>query len=214
MKYYAITMVLISAITTVASDDTGLSSSHDDIPVTGEIRDYDRTTFYQSNQRHRVTFTRNQDDDHTYGSDTDSKSTSSSKATKSAASNPYAISKNVVVSASSTTSSSSSRHNITIGDSIEFDDDSYTSNTTTTPISDMKDIMNNNIEMDSNATTVGKGAKVVLPPEHALSETWIIAIVALFVSMTISLCITTAIRRCRSKNRHHSGYQEVRNVVV
>jgi hypothetical protein len=76
-----------------------------------------------------------------------------------------------------------------------------------TSLSDMLDIEHRN---DSNGTTP---PTLGLPPEREPTETWAIAILALFSSMAISLCIVTGWRRwCTNKRR--AGYQEISNLVV
>ena len=175
-----------------------------------------------------VTVERNVDDDSTDGSTTGK--TSSHTKTKASVSSPYAIPSDISAAAASTTttaatasataekSSSNRKHhpNSTATDDVisgDHDDDASPSNGTT-PIGDMMDVLNANMDQDANETgTNGFGGKIVLPPEHEPSETWIVAMVTLFSSMAISLCITTAIRRWR-KNQRRTGYQEVNNIVV
>jgi hypothetical protein len=196
-------------------------SSHDrdhhrKVKVTVEKNvDDDSTDGYNTKT---VTSVRTVDDDNTNGS---AKSSSHSK-TKVSASSPYEIPNDISLKASSTgttaSSVSNSKHhkNSTVTDDAvsSSDDDEYPSNKTT-PTSDMMDVLNGNMDHDtaSNTSTFGKSGKIVLPPEHEPSETWTVAIVTLFSSMAISLCLTTAIRRCRKNNRR-TGYQEVNNIVV
>lgn len=197
---------------------------HRKIKVTVERNvDDDSTTGYNTKT---VTIERNVDDDNSDGSII-GKSSSHMKMMKASASSPYEIPSDTSAkaSASSTTSaarSSNSMHhkNGTItGDAImggEGGNDDTDAANLTTPISDMMDILNGNMDHDNASETNGFGTiggKIVLPPEHEPSETWIVAIVTLFSSMAISLCITTAIRRCRKNNRR-TGYQEVNNIVV
>jgi hypothetical protein len=180
--------------------------------------DDDSTDGYDSKT---VTIERNVDDDSTDGSAI-SKSSSHSKL-KSSATSPYEIPSGISVAASSTgtttarASNSKNHKNSTVTDDAVSggDDDAYDSNATT-PTSDMMDVLNGNMDHDnaSDTNSFGKSnGKIVLPPEHEPSETWIVAIVTLFSSMAISLCLTTAIRRCRKNNRR-TGYQEVNNIVV
>lgn len=203
---------------------TGKSSHdrdpHRKIKVTVEKSvDDDSTNGYNTKT---VTLERNVDDDNADGS-TVGKSSSHTK-TKTTANSPYEIPSDISGKASTSTSSttaksSNSKHhkNGTFTDDVisSSDDDAYSSNSTT-PISDMMDVLNGNIDHDNSSDTNGFGTiggKIVLPPEREPSETWIVAIVTLFSSMAISLCITTAIRRCRKNNRR-TGYQEVNNIVV
>ena len=170
-----------------------------------------------------VTIERNVDDDNSDGSN--SGKYSSRMKTKSLASSPYELPRVKATSTSTTaaTGSSNSKHhkNGTITDDSILggeggdNDDDDTLNATT-PISDMMEILNEYMNHDNASDTNGfgtTGGKIVLPPEHEPSETWIVAIMTLFCSMAISLCITTAIRRCRKNNRR-TGYQEVSNIVV
>ena len=168
-----------------------------------------------------VTTVRSADDDRMDGS-TISKRSSHAK-TKTSAISPYEIPSDTSVTASATdtttsTASNSEHHknNTVTDDAVSGgDDDAYLSNITT-PTSDMMDVLNSNMDHDyvSNTSLFGNnGGKIVLPPEHEPSETWIVAVVTLFISMAISLCLTTAIRRCRKNNRR-TGYQEVNNIVV
>lgn len=190
------------------------------VTVEKEVDD-DSTNGYNTKT---VTVERNVDDDSTDGSTTGK--TSSHTKTKASASSPYAIPSDISAATSTTTAaaatttekSSKRKHhqNSNATDVVisrDKDDDANPSNGTT-PIGDMMDVLNANMDNDINETeTNGFGGKIVLPPEHEPSETWIVAIVTLFSSMAVSLCITTAIRRWR-KNHRRTGYQEVNNIVV
>jgi hypothetical protein len=173
-------------------------------------------------QTKTTTIERNVDDDYTDGSKNNI-ATTTTKTKSMTVTSPYAIPKDISVSSISTTVTSTTKsgrhHNKTENsdDTVIVDDDDNNFNpNATTPTSDMLDIVNENINRSSSNTHndgvfVSYG-KIVLPPEHEPNETWIIAIVTLFTSMAISLCITTAIRRCRKRRR--TGYAEIDNIVV
>lgn len=187
---------------------------HRKIKVTVERNvDDDSTNGYNTKT---VTIERNVDDDNS-DSSIIGKSSSHMKI-KTTASSPYEIPSAVSgkASTSSTTSAARSSNSTDAIMSGEGGNDDTDTANAMTPISDMMDILNGNMDHDNANETNGfgtMGGKIVLPPEHEPSETWIVAIVTLFSSMAISLCITTAIRRCRKNNRR-TGYQEVNNIVV
>jgi hypothetical protein len=160
-----------------------------------------------------VTVEKNIDDDSTDGS-TQTKETTSTR-TKTEKVIPQNDSRSSTsTSEITTTSSSNGRKNSTSDDdAVSMSDDGTIPSNTSTPSSDLMDVLNENMDVNNATTPVASTGTIVLPPEHELSETWIIAIVTLFTSMAISLCVTTAIRRCRNKNRR-TGYQEVNNIVV
>lgn len=180
--------------------------------------DDDSTDVYDTKT---VAIERNVDDDSTDGS-RNSKMSSHSK-TNASTRTPNDDQNDASLKASSTGSTASkasqSKHNknsnVTDSALSAGDDDAYPSNSTT-PTSDMMEVLNSNMDHDNTNETNSlgnSGGTIVLPPEREPSETWIVAIATLFSSMAISLCLTTAIRRCRIKNQR-TGYQEVSNIVV
>ena len=231
MKILGLSIVLIPTVlaTSGGSDASALTNIDSPQSILGHDRDHrrkikvtmERTVDDDSTNGYNaktVTVERSVDDDSTDGS-TISKRSSNSKS-KSTANSPYEIPSDTSEKASSTTTTTSNKKhhkNSTVTDDTvsDGDDDAYSSNGTT-PISDMMDVLNGNMDHDNSSDTNSfgtKGGKIVLPAEHEPSETWIVAIVTLFSSMAISLCLTTAIRRCRKNNRR-TGYQEVNNIVV
>ena len=231
MKILGLSIVLIPTVLAASggSDASVLTNIDSPQSILGHDRDHrrkikvtmERTVDDDSTNGYNaktVTVERSVDDDSTDGS-TISKRSSNSKS-KSSANSPYEIPSDTSEKASSTTTTTSNKKhhkNSTVTDDTvsDGDDDAYSSNGTT-PISDMMDVLNGNMDHDNSSDTNSfgtKGGKIVLPAEHEPSETWIVAIVTLFSSMAISLCLTTAIRRCRKNNRR-TGYQEVNNIVV
>lgn len=94
---------------------------------------------------------------------------------------------------------------LTTDDNITSELDDRDSNMTS--FMDILDIVHQNYSNESSMSTL------VLPTEKDPTETWTIAIVALFSSMAISLCTVTGWRRwCRDKRRE--GYHEITNLVV
>jgi hypothetical protein len=92
----------------------------------------------------------------------------------------------------------------TIEDTVTTESDDDDANMTA--FMDILDILHRNNHNESLPT-------LVLPSEQEPTETWTIAIVALFSSMAVTLCTVTAWRRwCRNKRR--DGYHEVSNIVV
>jgi hypothetical protein len=227
MKWVGVAVLLsLSTFVASGSSSSGSSSSHvltDHHPIGKDIVVVSRRylTMY-SRKIKTVTVERNVDDDYTDGSNNiDTATTKTKKVTRA-----HAIPKDISVSTTTKTTVSSTKsgkhHNMTknTDDNIFIDDDDYDYNTTT-PRSDLMDVVNRNTNssMNSNEQNDGfvlKGGKIVLPHEHEPNETWVIAIVILFTSMAVSLCVTTAIHRCRKRNANtrRDGYEEIDNIVV
>lgn len=133
------------------------------------------------------------------GTHTHERTVDMTSGSKPKASSPYGVSKSTGATTTTATTTSSIDDTVT----AESDDD----NSNMTSFMDILDIVHQNSNNDSSASTL------VLPSEQEPTETWRIAIVALFSSMAITLCTVTGWRRwCRNKRR--DGYHEVSNLVV
>lgn len=133
------------------------------------------------------------------GTHTHERTVDKTSGSKPKVSSPYGVTKSTGMTTTTATSTS------TIDDTITSESDDDDSNMTA--FMDMLDIVHRNNYNGSSASTL------VLPSEQEPTETWTIAIVALFCSMAITLCAVTAWRRwCRDKRR--DGYHEISTLVV
>jgi hypothetical protein len=132
------------------------------------------------------------------GTHTHERTVERSNGSKPKVSSPYGVTKSTGTTATTVSTTP------TVSDVVTSESNDDDSNMTA--FMDMLDVVHRNNYSESKST-------LVLPSEKEPTETWTIAIVALFSSMAITLCAVTAWRRwCRNKRR--DGYQEVSNLVV